>query len=160
MGQSKEKKRRNNSELVQLARLKTREGRTPLLNAINLPGKRILPQKLITLREANLNGQSPEELLSLLLAEGRILRGREGNNLLVHAYRTNSLFFSFLFFRCFFIFSLIFFFSSFFLVTPCFYFLVFKFSILSSSSPSFLSLYTTKASFYSACLTGVYYFIP
>ena len=29
----------------------------------------------------------------LLLVEGRILRGREGNNLLVHACRTNSLFF-------------------------------------------------------------------
>ena len=32
----------------------------------------------------------------LLLAEGKILRGREGNNLLVHACRTNSLFFLFL----------------------------------------------------------------
>ena len=31
----------------------------------------------------------------LLLEEGGILRGREGNNLLVHACRTNSLFFLF-----------------------------------------------------------------
>ena len=60
-----------------------------------------------------------------------------------------ALFFSFLFFLYFFVFSLIFLFSSFFLVTPCFYFLVFKFSILSSSSPSLsLFLYTARASFY------------
>ena len=64
-----------------------------------------------------------------------------------------TLFFSFLFFLCFFRFFsyLSFFVLSFFLVTPCFHFLVFKFSILSSSSPSLLSLYTARASFYSAC---------
>ena len=56
MGQSKEKKRRNNSESVYPQDFKTKEGRTHLLKAINLLGKRILPQKLITLREANLNG--------------------------------------------------------------------------------------------------------
>ena len=39
MGQSKKKKRRNKSESVYPARPKNREGRTPLLNAINLPGK-------------------------------------------------------------------------------------------------------------------------
>ena len=79
------------------------------------------------------------------------LRGREGNNLLVHACGTNSLFlFSFL--SLFFHFSLIFPFSSFFLVTPCFYFLVFKFSILSFFSPSLLFfLYTARTSFYNAC---------
>ena len=32
----------------------------------------------------------------MLLAEGRILKGREGNNLLVYVCRTNSLFFLFL----------------------------------------------------------------
>ena len=53
--------------------------------------------------------------LSLFLVEGRILRGREGNNLLVHACGTNSLFlFSFL--SLFFPFFLLsFFFRSFFL---------------------------------------------
>ena len=35
---------------------KIKEGRTHLLKAINLLGKRILPQKLITLKEADLNG--------------------------------------------------------------------------------------------------------
>ena len=35
----RKRKRRNNSESVQPARLKIREGRTPLLNAINFPGK-------------------------------------------------------------------------------------------------------------------------
>ena len=63
-----------------------------------------------------------------------------------------TLSFSFLSFLCFSVFSLIFPFSSFFLVTPCFYFLVFNFSILSSFSPLLLLLllYTARASFYSA----------
>ena len=86
-------------------------------------------------------------------------RGREGNNLLVHACGTNSLFL-FSFFLCFPFFSLIFPFSSFFLVTPCFYFLVFKFSIVFSSSPSLLLLYTTKASFYSAYRDWILLFQP
>ena len=47
----------------------------------------------------------------LLLEQGGILRGRKGNNLLVHAYRTNSLYFSFSFFVS--IFPLIFPFFSF-----------------------------------------------
>ena len=54
-----------------------------------------------------------------------------------------TLFFSFLFFLCFSVFSLLFLFFSFFLVTPCFYFLVFKFSILSSSSPSLFFFFFT-----------------
>ena len=87
------------------------------------------------------------------------MRGREGNNLLVHAYGTNSLFL-FSFFLCFPFFSLIFPFSSFFLVTPYFYFLVFKFSIVFSSSPSLLLLYTTRASFYSACRDWILLFYP
>ena len=87
------------------------------------------------------------------------LRGREGNNLLVHACRTNSLFlFSFL--SLFSIFSLIFPFSSFVLVILCFYFLVFKFSILSSSLLSLLLLYTARASFYSACRDWILLFQP
>ena len=73
-----------------------------------------------------------------------------------------TLFFSFLFFLCFSVFSLLFLFFSFFLVTPCFYFLVFKFSILSSSSPSlfffFFSLYTTRAPFYNACCDWILLF--
>ena len=48
----------------------------------------------------------------MLLAKGRILRGREGNNLLVHVYQTNSLFFLFLSFFVS-VFSLIFPFFSF-----------------------------------------------
>ena len=103
------------------------------------------------------------------------LRGREGNNLLVHACRTNSLFL-FSFFLCFPFFSLIFPFffflslfsvfpfifpfSSFFLVTPCFYFLIFKFSIISSYSPSLLLLYTAMASFYSGCHDWILLFQP
>ena len=59
-------------------------------------------------------------------------------------------FLSFFFLSLFSVFPLIFPFSSFFLVTPCFYFLIFKFSILSSSSPSLLLLYTARASFYNA----------
>ena len=64
--------------------------------------------------------------LSLFLVEGRILRGREGNNLLVHACGTNSLFlFSFL--------SLFFhFFSylSFFFFLSCYSFLFLGFQVL------------------------------
>ena len=52
----------------------------------------------------------------LLLAEAKILRGREGNNLLVHACRTNSLFFLFLSLFPFFLLS----FLSF--LFPCFLF--------------------------------------
>ena len=52
----------------------------------------------------------------LLLAEGKILRGREGNNLLVRACRTNSLFFLFLSLFPFFLLS----FLSF--LFPCFLF--------------------------------------
>ena len=62
-----------------------------------------------------------------------------------------TFFFSFIFFLCFSVFSLIFPFSSFFFVTPCFYFLAFKVSILSSSSSSLLFLYTARAFFYSIC---------
>ena len=50
----------------------------------------------------------------LLLVECRILRGRERNNLLVHAWRTNSLFFLFLSLFLFFLLS----FLSF--LFPCF----------------------------------------
>ena len=62
----------------------------------------------------------------------------EGEREITYWYMPAELtpFFSFLFFLCFSVFSLLFLFFSFFLVTPCFYFLVFKFSILSSSSPS------------------------
>ena len=122
-----------------------------------------MPRKLITLTEANLNDQCLEEPLSLLLAECRILKGREGNNLLVHACRTNSLFFPFLFsfLSLFvFVFPFIFPFSSFFLVTPRFYFMIFKFSVLSSSSLSLLSLYTARTSFYSACCDWILLFQP
>ena len=78
----------------------------------------------------------------------------------MHACETNSLFlFSFLS-LFFYFFFLIFLFSSFFLVIPCFYFLVFKFSILPSSSPSLLSLYTAKAPFYSACCDQILLFQP
>ena len=41
-------------------RAKTKEGKLFFLNANNLPGK-ILPWKLITLRETNLNGLYPKE---------------------------------------------------------------------------------------------------
>ena len=87
------------------------------------------------------------------------LRGREGNNLLVHACETHSLFL-FSFFLCFLFFSLIFPFSSFFLITPCFYFLVFKFSIVFSSSPLLLLLYTARAFFYSAYRDWILLFQP
>ena len=79
-----------------IRRTKTRKRRMLLLNAIKLPGK-ILPWKLITLREMNLDGWCLEENPFLLLAESRILRRREGINLLVHACRSNSLFFPFFF---------------------------------------------------------------
>ena len=78
--------------------------------------RKILPRKLIVLRETDLNGWCPEEPL-LLLAEGRILRGREGNNLLVHACRTNSLFFFFFFLFLGFCFS---FYLSFFFFLSCY----------------------------------------
>ena len=88
--------------------------------------------------------------------EDRILREREGNNLLVHACQTNSLFF--LFFFCFF---LCFRFSSFFLDTPRFYFLIFKFSILSSSSHRCSCSYTQQGLlFIVPAVTGFYYFSP
>ena len=59
-------------------------------------------------------------------AKSKILRGREGINLLVHACRSNSLSFSLLLFIIFPFFLSFFFFF----LNPCFYFLTFKFSIL------------------------------
>ena len=87
------------------------------------------------------------------------LRGREENNLLVHACGTNYLFL-FYFFLCFQFFLLSLLFLLLFLVIPCFYFVIFKFSILSSSSPSLLLLYTARASFYSAYRDWILLFQP
>ena len=75
-------------------RTKTKEG-TIFLNVNNLPGK-ILPLKLITLREMSLNGLCPKGI-PLLLVESKTFRGRKGINLLVYACCSNSLF-SFLIF--------------------------------------------------------------
>ena len=114
MGQSKKKrKEENNSESVQLARIKTREGRTPLLNAINFPGKGILPWKLITLREADLNGQCLKENPFLCFRQ-RIGFGEEEGEITYWCMLAElTHFFSFLFFLCFFVFSLISLFSFF-----------------------------------------------
>ena len=52
----------------------------PLLNANNLPRKRILPWRLKALRESALNGCCPKEkILVCVLEEGKIWRGRERN---------------------------------------------------------------------------------
>ena len=59
---------------------------TVFLNANNFPGK-ILPWKLITLREVDLNDLCPKELL---LTKSRTFRGREGIDLLVHACHSIS----------------------------------------------------------------------
>ena len=160
-GSFKEKrKEENNFESVQPARLKTREGRTPLLNAINFPGKGILPWKLIILREADLNGQCLKENPFLCFWQ-RTGFGEEEGEITYWCMPTElTHFFSFLFFLCFSVFSLIFPFSSFFLVTPCSYFLIFKFSILSSSLPSLLLLYTARASFYSTYRDWILLFQP
>ena len=61
-------------------RTKTKEG-TIFLNVYNLPGK-ILPLKLINLRETGLNGLCPKESLGSGIEYA--FRGREGINLLVH----------------------------------------------------------------------------
>ena len=94
--------------------------------------------------------------------EDRILREREGNNLLVHACQTNSLFFLF-----FFSFFLCFHFSSyfyFFLFLSCyssFLFPIFKFSILSSSSHRCSCSYTQQGLlFIVPAVTRFYYFSP
>ena len=65
---------------------------------------------------------------SLFLAESRALRGREGINLLVHACRSNSLFFSFLLFKYspFLYFFFFFFFLSSLFLNTCFLFLSFS----------------------------------
>ena len=99
----------------------------------------------------------------LLLAEGKILRGREGNNLLVHACRTNSLFFLFLSLFPFFLLS----FLSF--LFPCFLFcdpsqvvvtvvLAFFSLLFLLSSPS--PLCTARTSFYRACHGRILPFQP
>ena len=89
----------------------------------------------------------------MLLAEGRILIGREGKNLLVHAYRTNSLFF----FLSLFLFFLLSFLSFLF---PCFLFYdpsqVVVTAVLAFFSLLFLLFFplllrTAWAFFYSAC---------
>ena len=114
-----------------------------------------MPRKLIALRETDLNGWYPKEPL-LPLADGMILRGREENNLLVHACQTNSLFFLFLFLSFFLsVFSLIFSFFSFslfsilwFLSDGCYY--------GSCLSP----LRMVKAPFYSTCRGRILLFQP
>ena len=88
--------------------------------------------------------------LSLFLVEGRILRGREGNNLLVHACGTNFLFF-FSFLSLFFPFFFLYFFSFFLSCYPLFLFLGFQVLNPILFSPSLLSLYIARAPFYSAC---------
>ena len=88
--------------------------------------------------------------LSLFLVEGRILRGREGNNLLVHACGTNFLFF-FSFLSLFFPFFFLSFFSFFLSCYPLFLFLGFQVLNPILFSPSLLSLYIARAPFYSAC---------
>ena len=94
--------------------------------------------------------------------EDRILREREGKNLLVHACQTNSLFFLF-----FFSFFLCFHFSSyfyFFLFLSCYSLFLFPdfqvFNPLLFLSSLFLFLYTTRASFYSACRDWILLFQP
>ena len=96
-----------------------------------------------------------QEHLSFL-AEGRILRGREGMNLLVHAYRPHSLSFfspSFLIF----LFFLIFFFS---FLNSCFYFLVFKFSNTVVLTVVVVVPVHDKGLLIVLALIGFYYFSP
>ena len=103
-------------------------------------------------------GNRPEWLVPrgthfLLLAESRILRWREGNNLLVHACRTNSLFFI-LFFH----FSS---YLSFFFFLSCYSSFLFpNFPVFNPLLflPSLLLLYTARASFYSACYDWILLF--
>ena len=65
----------------------------------------------------------------------------------------------FFFLSLFSVFPLIFlFFFFFFLVIPRFYFVIFRFSILSSSLSSLLLLYIARASFYSACRNWILLF--
>ena len=80
---------------------------TVFLNANNLSGK-ILPWKLITLKEAGLNDLCPKN--PLLLVKSRTYSGREGINLLVHTYHSISLF-SFLISNFPFLFLFLFFFQ-------------------------------------------------
>ena len=76
------------------------------------------------------------------------LRGRKGNNILVYACGTNSLFFSFFFF-CFFSYLPFFFFLS---CYSLFLFLGFQvLNLILFLTVILLLLYTTRASFYSAC---------
>ena len=92
----------------------------------------------------------------LLLVEGRILRGRERNNLLVHACRTNSLFFLFLSLFLFFLLSFLsFLFPCFLFYDPsqvvvtmvlAFLFVVPGFRILRRQGPHFIA--PTVAEFY------------
>ena len=66
MGEARVSKR-NEKRLIWCAELcrktKTKEGKSFFLNVNNLPGK-ILPWKLITLRETGLNGLCPKEFLA------------------------------------------------------------------------------------------------
>ena len=89
---------------------------------------------------------------SFPLIESRTLRGREGINLLVHACRSNSLFF----FPYFLIFLLSFFFLSF--LNACF---LFRGFLLSSYYPPFVILVHGQGPiFYSACCDRILLFQP
>ena len=111
----------------------------------------------------DLNGWCPKEPL-LLLAKGRILRGREGKNQLVHVCRTNSLFFSFSFFVSFFssYLSFLFFFLVFYFVIPLRWLLLSFLPFFPCYSSFFfpLLLRTTRAFFYSACHGRILLFQP
>ena len=93
---------------------------------------------------------------SLFLAESRALRGREGLNLLVHACRSNSLFFSFLLFEYSPFLSFFSFFSFFLLFFSIlvFYSSVFQVPIMVLVS----ALYMAMAFFYGACRDRVLLF--
>jgi len=115
---------------------------TVFLNANNLPGK-ILPWKLIILREADLNG--------LCLAESRTFRGREGIDLLVHACHSISPF-SFLISN--FSFPFLFLFSSQYLFPCC------DFLLGVTITPFLPLLCTARVLYIVLAVTGFYYFSP
>ena len=69
-----------NQVLSLVCRSKAKEGRTSLLSANNLLGKKILSWGLMALRELDLNGYCPKKgVLVYVLEESKIWRGREGN---------------------------------------------------------------------------------
>ena len=110
-----------NQVLSLVFRNKAKEGRTPLLNANNLPGKKDLAVGINGFEGLDLNGCCPKEVLVTFWKRAGFEGGERKTDLLVHAHCITSHFslISYILFSVFFLIIFLFFYSVFFLLREC-----------------------------------------